>query len=425
MDQSQQQELQQQQQASPLLAGLRLVPVAGDAMISAIAALETSSYPPDEAATPEKLFYRATHAGDVFRVVVNSAAPTSSTTAATAEADAVHSTAQQQEVLGFVCGTLTKERTLTHESMDVHVPDGSSLCIHSVVTHPKVRRQGVATWMLRTYLTQLPAKIDLVLLMCKKPLIPLYEACGFTLVGVSPVVHGKTPWYEMKHTVVRKSKQGDEAVQKKAKVTSTDSNAQELGGRASGNGNNQGGASTQKRAFDVATADANKLPALAVFDLDACFWDEEMYTLDHLVDRSRPVIGSLGDGVGDGVVGARSGRSIIRIHPGALLALQGFYRGEYPGMRIAAASSADTPIAVKIGRSALALLEIVPGVTAREVFGIGWPAGFEGNLQIGRTPPLSANKAHTHFPILKRETKVQLSRFALPWFTCSDTFEKK
>lgn len=147
-------------------------------------------------------------------------------------------------------------------------------------------------------------------------------------------------------------------------------------------------------------------PSLVVFDLDACFWDEEMYTLSDLVDRSNPVMGDL-NGKGQGVIGARSSGHVISLHKGALFAMQQFYTGAYPGMRIAAASSADTPQAVKIGRSALDLLEIVPGVTARKVFSIGWPEGFEGNLQIGRTPPLSANKANTHFPILKKETGVK------------------
>jgi magnesium-dependent phosphatase 1 len=149
-------------------------------------------------------------------------------------------------------------------------------------------------------------------------------------------------------------------------------------------------------------------PRLAVFDLDACFWNEEMYTLRHLVDASaEQVVGELGDSGLEGVVGARSGADVvIRIHPGAMRALQRFHAGEYPGMRIAAASSADTPLAVRIGRSALDVLEIFPGVTAREAFSIGWPAGFEGNLQIGRTPPLSSDKAATHFPILRRETGI-------------------
>ena len=32
-------------------------------------------------------------------------------------------------------------------------------------------------------------------------------------------------------------------------------------------------------------------PELAVFDLDACFWDEEMYTLRDIVDPARSVRG--------------------------------------------------------------------------------------------------------------------------------------
>ena len=153
-------------------------------------------------------------------------------------------------------------------------------------------------------------------------------------------------------------------------------------------------------------------PRLAVFDLDACFWNEEMYTLRHLVDASaEQVVGELGDSGLEGVVGARSGADVvIRIHPGAMRALQRFHAGDYPGMRCAAASSADTPLAVSIGRSALDLLEVVPGVTVREVLAMGFPEGFEGNLQIGRTPPLSSNKAQTHFPFLKRETAIPFDK---------------
>ena len=151
-------------------------------------------------------------------------------------------------------------------------------------------------------------------------------------------------------------------------------------------------------------------PELAVFDLDACFWDEEMYTLRDIVDPARSVRGDLGNGVGEGVVSAMSGNTAITINPGALRALQDFHAGKYQGMRIAAASSADTPLAVRIGRSALDVLEIVPGVTARAVFAIGWPEGFDGNMQIGRTPPLSSNKSQTHFPILRRETGVGYDR---------------
>lgn len=91
-------------------------------------------------------------------------------------------------------------------------------------------------------------------------------------------------------------------------------------------------------------------------------------------------------------VGAVSGRTVIKMHEGSRKALTEYYEGKYPGARLATASSADTPLAVKIGQSALRNLEIAPGVSAASVFAIGWEE-FDGNMQIGRTPPLSANKA--------------------------------
>ena len=43
----------------------------------------------------------------------------------------------------------------------------------------------------------------------------------------------------------------------------------------------------------------------------------------------------------------------------------------YPGMRCAAASSADTPFAVQIARAVLGMLEVVPGVTVAAVLDAG------------------------------------------------------
>eukprot|EP01039_Chlorochromonas_danica_P001040 gene1041-1128_t len=149
--------------------------------------------------------------------------------------------------------------------------------------------------------------------------------------------------------------------------------------------------------------DLAALPKLVVFDLDDCLWHPEMYTLSEI--PSRTFKGPLGS-QGEGVLAVYSGSEQIRLYPDALRILQEYYLNYYPGMRIAAASSADSSTAVRIGRTAMGMLEVLPGVTMRQVFAKDWPTGFEGNLQIGRSPPLSSDKASSHFPILREQTGI-------------------
>ncbi|CAN0274546.1 unnamed protein product, partial [Scytosiphon promiscuus] len=37
-----------------------------------------------------------------------------------------------------------------------------------------------------------------VCLIAKAGLLGMYASCGFSLKGLSPVVHGKDPWFEMR-----------------------------------------------------------------------------------------------------------------------------------------------------------------------------------------------------------------------------------
>mmetsp|Transcript_14248 Transcript_14248/g.36914 ORF Transcript_14248/g.36914 Transcript_14248/m.36914 type:complete len:229 (-) Transcript_14248:47-733(-) len=147
------------------------------------------------------------------------------------------------------------------------------------------------------------------------------------------------------------------------------------------------------------------LPKLCVLDLDMCVWQPEMFTLYD--DCDRPVRGDLA-GRGDGVIGVHSGSDVIRMFPGALKALQQCHDELIPrGMRLAVASSADTPRAVEIGRQAMEVLEVLPGLTMLDVLRMGWEDGDgEANLQIGRTKPLSSDKSRTHFPILRERTGI-------------------
>ena len=134
-------------------------------------------------------------------------------------------------------------------------------------------------------------------------------------------------------------------------------------------------------------------PELVVFDLDACFWDKEMYEMPAL--PSKTVTGPLGNNsdddnnfIGEGVTGAYSGRHKISLHRGSMVALQEHAAGDkYPGMKVCFASSADTPFAEKIGRATLKLLEVLPGLTVWDLVMRDWD-NVDVN-QIGRQPPLS------------------------------------
>ena len=61
-----------------------------------------------------------------------------------------------------------------------------------------------------------------------------------------------------------------------------------------------------------------------------------------------------------------------------------------------------TRLAEQVGRAALKLLEVQPGLTVWELLMRDWE-GRDVN-QIGRQPPLSSNKATSHFPRLREAT---------------------
>eukprot|EP00308_Calcidiscus_leptoporus_P013231 CAMPEP_0119355448 /NCGR_PEP_ID=MMETSP1334-20130426/4282_1 /TAXON_ID=127549 /ORGANISM="Calcidiscus leptoporus, Strain RCC1130" /LENGTH=208 /DNA_ID=CAMNT_0007369279 /DNA_START=76 /DNA_END=702 /DNA_ORIENTATION=+ len=148
-------------------------------------------------------------------------------------------------------------------------------------------------------------------------------------------------------------------------------------------------------------------PELCVFDLDACLWDKEMFEMGVVPMVEDAVRGDL-NGRGEGIAGVMSGRDKISLHTGALIALQEHADGGFPGMRVALASSADTPFAERVGRAALTILEVLPGLTVWDLLMRDWD-GVDVN-QIGRQPPLSSNKAKSHFPRIKEATGIRYDK---------------
>jgi PhzF family phenazine biosynthesis protein len=141
--------------------------------------LEKASYPPDEAASAERLKYRQETASVYFRC------------GATDSDDA-------STLFGYICGT--RCNAFTHETMGVHDPHGAFLAIHSVVISTTYRRQGFATEMMKDYIENVkkmhnrPKK---VVLLAKSHLLGFYVRCGFQVVRPSSITHGAELWFDL------------------------------------------------------------------------------------------------------------------------------------------------------------------------------------------------------------------------------------
>lgn len=145
--------------------------------------LELANYPSDEAATPERLYYRFIFANKYFWVMKNYL---------------------NNEIIGFVVGTLVMDSKLTDESMGNHDPNGKHLCIHSVVIDEQYHRNGFGLIMVKKYVNQIikmnikeQIGLETIRLISKLHITPFYKKNGFELIGESDIEHGKDTWYEM------------------------------------------------------------------------------------------------------------------------------------------------------------------------------------------------------------------------------------
>ncbi|OCH88018.1 Mss4-like protein [Obba rivulosa] len=153
--------------------------------ILAAHAIEVAGYPEDEAGSLAAFQYRQSQAPDLF---VGAYLPVES----------------GRTLIGYVCSTLSDSDSLTHDSMSTHVVGGTSVCIHSVSVAPEQRGRGVALGLLKEYVSRLEAAAQSgagyqrILLIAHEEMKGLYEKAGFEWVGLSPVVHGSRPWFEMR-----------------------------------------------------------------------------------------------------------------------------------------------------------------------------------------------------------------------------------
>lgn len=111
--------------------------------VARAAAIEAEAYPEDEAASAARMEERCREAGQHFWGVYANPVPAG---------DEASAALPDAALIGYINGTRAEGATLTDESMAEHVPEGRSLCIHSVVVADKYRRAGIATAALRAYM---------------------------------------------------------------------------------------------------------------------------------------------------------------------------------------------------------------------------------------------------------------------------------
>lgn len=141
--------------------------------LGVVSRLESSSFPADEAASPETIRVRHNVAEKYFCVIK--------------KADVI-------DCIGFINATCIVGETVKEESMTDHAPEGKSLVIHSVTVSPEYRRGGVGSAMLKSYVNRIATdcpEIERLLLLSKAYLLGYYVSCGFQLIGLSSVKHGE------------------------------------------------------------------------------------------------------------------------------------------------------------------------------------------------------------------------------------------
>ena len=141
--------------------------------------VETSGFPPEEAATRETIRLRIETFPEGFLVAeVNGKVVAILNSAATNKDDI--SDEELKQLIG-------------------HDPAGKNMVVFALAVLPEVQKQGIARRLMSQFVDEARRQgKENVLLMCKSHLIAYYEGMGFTHTGLSRSTHGGAEWHEMR-----------------------------------------------------------------------------------------------------------------------------------------------------------------------------------------------------------------------------------
>jgi ribosomal protein S18 acetylase RimI-like enzyme len=141
--------------------------------------VETSGFPPEEAATRETIRMRIDSFPQGFLVA---------------------------EVGGKIVGILNSAATNKDDISDEglkqligHDPTGKNMVVFALAVLPEYQKRGIARQLMSRFVKEArDQQKENVLLMCKPHLIDYYERLGFEHVGLSKSTHGGAEWHEMR-----------------------------------------------------------------------------------------------------------------------------------------------------------------------------------------------------------------------------------
>jgi ribosomal protein S18 acetylase RimI-like enzyme len=141
--------------------------------------VETSGFPPEEAATRETIKLRIDTFPQGFFVAE-----------------------MEGRVIGILNSAATDKEDLGDEELKKligHHPDGKNLVVFALAVLPEYQKRGIANQLMSRFVENAREhKKENVLLMCKQHLIGYYERMGFTHLGLSKSTHGGAEWHEMR-----------------------------------------------------------------------------------------------------------------------------------------------------------------------------------------------------------------------------------
>lgn len=144
------------------------------------AKIEQICFPPNEACTYDRMRERIRRAPELFLV------------------------AEEREtgkIVGFLNGLSTNEERFRDEFFEnaaLYNPDGANVLLLGLDVLPEYRRQGIATYLMETYLeTERKKGRKKVLLTCLDSKVAMYEKMGYHDLGAANSTWGGEQWHEM------------------------------------------------------------------------------------------------------------------------------------------------------------------------------------------------------------------------------------